>query len=125
VVATSNAIEANSHTVLVQLQADNPGGKLFAGAYSQVHFQLPPSPSMMRLPATALLASNKGSQVAVLGANGKVALKSVQLGRDLGDSVEIVAGLSPSDRVIDAPPETLQNGQVVRLAAAAPPAKGK
>jgi RND family efflux transporter MFP subunit len=125
VVATSNAIEANSHTVLVQLQADNPGGKLFAGAYSQVHFQLPPSPSMVRLPATALLPINKGNQVAVLGPNGKVALKSVQLGRDLGDSVEVVAGLSPSDRVIDAPPETLQNGQAVRLAAAVPPAKGK
>ena len=125
VVASANAIEANSRSVLIELQADNPGGKLFAGAYSQVHFQLPPSPSMVRLPATALLPSNKGSQVAVLGANGKVALKSVQLGRDLGDSVEVVAGLSPSDRVIDAPPETLRNGQTVRLAAATPSTKGK
>jgi hypothetical protein len=47
----------------------------------------------------------------------------VQLGRDLGDSVEVVAGLSPTDRVIASPPETLQNGQIVKLASAAPPAK--
>jgi RND family efflux transporter MFP subunit len=125
VVATSNAIEANSRSVLVQLQADNPGGKLFAGAYCQVHFRLPGSPSTVRLPATALTLSNRGVQVALLGADGKVALKPVQLGRDLGDSVEVVAGLSASDKVIDAPPETLLNGQTVRLVAAPPAAKAR
>jgi RND family efflux transporter MFP subunit len=125
VVATSHAIEANSRSVLVELQADNADGKLFAGAYCQVHFQLPGNPNTVRAPATALISSDQGTEVAVLGANGKVALKSVQLGRDLGDSVEIVAGLSPSDHVIASPPETLQNGQPVKLASAAPPAKVK
>lgn len=126
VVATSNAVEATSRSTLVQLQADNPGGKLFAGAYCQVHFQLPARPNTVRVPASAMVPSNRGTQVAVLGADDKVQMRSIQLGRDLGDSVEVVAGLSPSDRVIDAPPETLQNGQTVRLAAAAPPpAKGK
>jgi RND family efflux transporter MFP subunit len=122
-VATSHAVEANSRSVLVELQADNAGGKLFAGAYCQVHFQLPGNPNTVRAPATALIPSDKGTQVAVLGADGKVTLKSVQLGRDLGDSVEVVAGLSPTDRVIASPPETLQNGQIVKLASAAPPAK--
>jgi RND family efflux transporter MFP subunit len=122
-VATSHAVEPNSHTVLVELQADNPDGKLFAGAYSQVHFQLPGNPNTVQVPAAALVSSNVGNEVAVLGADGKVTLKSVQLGRDLGDSVEVVAGLSPNDRVIASPPETLQNGQTVTLASAAPPAK--
>ncbi|MDB5463140.1 MAG: efflux transporter periplasmic adaptor subunit [Phenylobacterium sp.] len=125
VVASSNAVEATSRSTLVQLQADNPNGKLFAGAYAQVHFQLPARPNTVRLPASAMVPSNRGTQVAVLGADGKVAMRSVELGRDLGDSVEVVAGLSPSDRVIDSPPETLQNGQTVKLAAATPPAKGK
>ena len=73
---------------------------------------------MVRVPATALVAVNSGAQVAVLAADNKVALKSVQLGRDFGDSVEIVAGLSPADRVIDNPPETLQGGDLVELAVA-------
>jgi multidrug efflux pump subunit AcrA (membrane-fusion protein) len=111
--------------VLVQLQADNPGGKLFAGAYCQVHLQLPGGANTLRVPATALMPSNRGTELAFVGADGKVALKPVQLGRDLGDSVEVLAGLSPTDRVIASPPETLQNGQTVKLAAAAPPAKGK
>jgi hypothetical protein len=48
-----------------------------------------------------------------------VVLKSVQIGRDFGDSVEVTAGLGPQDRVIDSPPETLQNGDTVQLASAA------
>jgi Barrel-sandwich domain of CusB or HlyD membrane-fusion/Adenylate and Guanylate cyclase catalytic domain len=40
VVTTSNAMELNSRSILVELQADNADGKLFAGAYCQVHFQL-------------------------------------------------------------------------------------
>jgi hypothetical protein len=47
-----------------------------------------------------------------------VVLKAIQLGRDFGDSVEVTAGLAPQDRVIDSPPETLQNGDTVQLATA-------
>ena len=53
-------------------------------------------------------------------APGQQFAASVQVGRDLGDAVEVTTGLSPSDRVIDSPPETLQTGEVVQLAATAP-----
>ena len=115
VVTMSNALDAASRSMLVELQADNPDGKLFGGAYTQVHFQLPSDPNTMRVPATALVAVNSGAQVALLGADNKALLKPVTLGRDFGDSVEVIAGLSPSDRVIDSPPETLQSGDQVRL----------
>jgi hypothetical protein len=65
------------------------------------------------------MPGNSGMQVAVLGASGKVALKAVQLGRDLGDSLEVTVGLTSQDRVIDSPPETLRSGDTVQLAAAA------
>ena len=56
----------------------------------------------------------------MLGDGNKAVLKTVQLGRDFGDSVEVTAGLAPEDRVIDSPPETLQSGDEVQLAAATP-----
>jgi RND family efflux transporter MFP subunit len=118
VTTMSNAMDVSSRSMLVELQADNADGKLFGGAYSQVHFQLPSDPNMVRVPATALVAVNSGAQVAVLGIDNKVILKPVKLGRDFGDSVEITAGLSPSDRVIDSPPETLRSGDAAQLAAA-------
>jgi RND family efflux transporter MFP subunit len=115
-VTTSNAINATSRSMLVQLQADNSEGKLFGGTYCRVNFQIPSDPNMVRIPATALMPINRGTQVAVLDESNKVVLKSVQLGRDFGDSVEVTAGLAPQDRVIDSPPETLQNGDSVQLA---------
>jgi RND family efflux transporter MFP subunit len=117
-VTTSNAINAASRSMLVQLQADNSDGKLFGGTYCRVDFQIPGDPNMVRIPATALMPINRGAQVAVLDGSNKVVLKSIQLGRDFGDSVEVTAGLAPQDRVIDSPPETLQNGDTVQLATA-------
>ena len=117
-VTTSNAIIAASRSMLVQLQADNSEGKLFGGTYCRVDFQIPGDPNMVRIPATALMPINRGAQVAVLDDSNKVVLKSIQLGRDFGDSVEVTAGLAPQDRVIDSPPETLQNGDTVQLATA-------
>jgi RND family efflux transporter MFP subunit len=115
-VTTSNAMNATSRSMRVELQADNSDGKLFGGAYCKVYFQLPNDPNMVRIPATALMPVNRGTQVAVLGDDNKVVLKSVRIGRDFGDSVEVTAGLGPQDRVIDNPPETLQNGDTVQLA---------
>ncbi len=119
VVTSSNAVEPGSRSVLIELQADNPGGKLPAGAYCQVAFQLKGSPGAVRLPATALVAANHGTEVALLGPDGRALLKPVQIGRDLGDAVEVVFGLSLSDQVIDNPPETLQAGQAVQVAGSA------
>jgi hypothetical protein len=87
-----------------------------------VHFELPTDPNLVTIPSTALVTGYQGAQVATVDGNGKVVFKSVKLGRDLGDSVEVLAGLSPSDRVINNPPETLAAGDAVQVAAAAPPA---
>jgi RND family efflux transporter MFP subunit len=118
----SKSINANSHSMQVELQADNAAGKFFGGSYCNVHFEIPTDSNLVKVPSTALVTGNQGTQVAVLDSNNKVVLKSVQLGRDLGDSVEVVAGLTPSDRIINSPPETLATGDAVRLAAATPPA---
>jgi RND family efflux transporter MFP subunit len=121
-VTTSNAMNATSRSMLVELQADNPDGKLFGGAYCRVDFEIPNDPNMVRIPATALMPVNRGVQVAVLGEGNKAELKPVQLGRDFGDSVEVKAGLAPQDKVIDSPPETLQSGDAVQVAGAKPSA---
>ena len=116
----SKAINATSHSMQVELQADNSAGKFFGGSYCNVHFELPADPNLVKIPSTALVTGNQGTQVATLDSSDKVVLKNVQLGRDLGDSVEVLAGLSPSDRIINNPPETLLAGDTVHVAAATP-----
>src|SRR3982075_1262314 len=118
----SKSMNATSHSMQVELQADNAAGKFFAGSYCNVHFEIPNDANLVNIPSTALVTGNQGTQVATLDSNNKVVLKKVQLGRDLGDSVEVIAGLSPSDRIINNPPETLAAGDTVRVAAATPQA---
>jgi RND family efflux transporter MFP subunit len=118
---TSKAMNVNSHSMQVELQADNAAGKFFGGSYCNVHFEVPTDANLVKIPSTALITGNQGTQVATLDGNDKVVFKSVRLGRDLGDSVEVIAGLSPSERIINSPPETLASGDGVRLTAATPP----
>jgi multidrug efflux pump subunit AcrA (membrane-fusion protein) len=119
-ITTSNALNTTSRSLLVELQADNSGGELMGGTYCRVSLQIPGDPNMVRVPATALMPVNSGVQVAVLGTDNKVVLKSIRLGRDFGDSVEVTAGLAPRDRVIDKPLDTVRTGDAVQLAAAIP-----
>jgi RND family efflux transporter MFP subunit len=114
-VTTSNAIAQESRTALVQLQADNAEGKLWPGTFTEVHFHLEAKPNALSIPATALLFGERGIQVATVDPNGAVKFKSVQVGQDIGSNVEIVAGLSDDDRIIDSPLESLNIGDQVRV----------
>jgi RND family efflux transporter MFP subunit len=118
----SRAMNATSHSMQVELQADNTAGKFLAGSYCNVHFEIPTDANLVRIPSTALVTADQGTQVATLDSNDKVVLKRVRLGRDFGDSVEVIAGLSASDRIVDNPPETLTEGDRVHVADATPPA---
>jgi len=114
--STSNALEENSRTALIELQADNPDGKLWPGAFTEVQFHIPSDTNTLRIPSTALIFGTNGMRVAAIDANNKVVLKPVRLGRDLGNYVEIQSGLSLTDRLIDNPQESIEAGAVVRLA---------
>lgn len=114
----SKSISQTSHSMQVELQADNAAGKFFGGSYCNVHFEVPTDAHLVKVPSTVLITGDQGTQIATLDSNDKVVLRNVQLGRDLGDSVELVAGLSPADRIINNPPETLATGDAVRVAQA-------
>ena len=115
---TADAVDPNSGTVLTELQAANGDRALKPGAYAQASFPLSTSGNAFTLPASALIIGEKGTQVAVVGPDGRAQLKTITIGRDQGNVVEISAGLSASDRVIDNPPDSLQSGDKVQIAAA-------
>jgi len=115
-VSTSNAISNQSNTLLVQLEAENPDGKLKAGGYAQVSFELPAVARNLTLPVSALLFRADGLTVATADDKGRVMLKPIKISADLGTSVEINSGLTVSDRVIDNPPDSLRAGDMVKIA---------
>jgi membrane fusion protein, multidrug efflux system len=115
-VSTSNAVAETSRTSLVELQADNPDGKLWPGAFAEVHFHLPADPNTLSVPLTALIFGTKGMQVAALDPDDKVALKPVAVGRNFGNKVQIESGLQLADRLVDSPLESTQTGDKVNVA---------
>jgi RND family efflux transporter MFP subunit len=120
VIGTSEVLNESSRALLVQLEADNPNGKLIAGSYAEVHFDLPSTPGVLQLPVTALLFRQHGMKVATVGPDGHVVLKNIQIGRDMGTRVEVIAGLSAADRVIDSPPDWLAQGDQVHAVDSVP-----
>jgi RND family efflux transporter MFP subunit len=116
---TANAISDNSGTLLVELMVDNRAGTLKDGDYAQVSFDLGGAPqggaAPLALPASALVFRRGGTQAAVVGPDSHVHLRRVVVGRDLGATIEVASGLSPTDRVIVNPPDSITDGQLVRV----------
>jgi len=112
---TSNSVDRGSRSVLAELLADNPDGKLTPGTYAETHLQLPASPAILHLPTSALIFRQDGLKVAALVGTDKVTLLPVTLGRDLGTEVEVLAGIKADDKVIDSPPDSIAQGDAVRV----------
>jgi RND family efflux transporter MFP subunit len=115
---TADAITPQNGTLLIQLQIDNANHVLKSGDYAQVRFDVPAASGAIQVPASALMFRDSGMSVAVVEPGGRVAIKTVTIGRDMGSIVEIAAGLTPADRVIDNPPDSLRPGDQVHVAAA-------
>ncbi len=128
VVATANAVDQATGAVLVQLQLDNTSGALKPGEYATVHFALRPREGAIRLPVSALMFRDTGMAVAIVGPQNHVFLKPVTIAHDFGPSVEIASGLALTDKVIDNPPDSIREGDIVNIAppqAPAPKTEGK
>ncbi|MDE3154618.1 MAG: efflux RND transporter periplasmic adaptor subunit [Acidobacteriota bacterium] len=117
VVRTAGAIDVASRTMQTEVDVANPDGTLLPGSYVQVHFELPTPQSTFRLPINTLIFRGQGLQVAVVRPDGRVALKTVAPGRDFGTSMEILSGLTGHESIVINPPDSIQDGQRVRVAA--------
>src|SRR5213593_329118 len=100
IASTAGALDSTSRTLLTEVRLRNDDHALMPGMYAQVKFSLVPADAVWVIPATALIARSAGPQVITVRGDGTVHYVSVQLGRDLGQSVEIVAGLGGAERLV-------------------------
>ena len=115
VARTSHAIGMSSRTLLTEVDVPNPKGALFPGAYAQVHFHLSLKTVPLVLPGNTILFQAQGPQVGVVNSQHHVELRNITLGRDFGNSVEILSGIGQSDAVIANPPDYLVDGMAVAV----------
>jgi len=113
---TQGAINPASRTLLVEVDVDNADEKLLPGAYAFVHFSLAGRTRSVVIPANTLLFRSEGLRVGVVR-DGVAELVPITIGRDYGDKVEVLTGLTTEDQVIVNPSDSLVSGAAVRLAA--------
>ena len=115
VIRTAGVIALESRTLLVELELDNPKEAVLAGGYAQVRFTDAKMAAALTLPANTVLFGPKGPQVGVVRPDGTVELRTVKLGRDFGQTIEILAGVNPKESVIVNPPDSLASGTKVTV----------
>lgn len=125
--SSAQSVQVASGTVLMQLMIDNSAGDLLPGGYARVSFEPAQAATHLNIPVSALMFGKSGLRVATVDSDNKVRLKPVTLARDLGKSIDIGSGLEAGDRVIESPPDGINEGDLVHVAEpeAKPAATGK
>jgi RND family efflux transporter MFP subunit len=114
-VRDSSSIDLTSRTLKVEVDVDNPTGRLLPGAYAFVHLKVLAPPGAVTVPTNTLLFRAEGLSVAVVR-NGQAKLVPVTIGHDYGSTVEVMSSLTADDAVIIDPSDSILDGSPVQVA---------
>ena len=118
VARTAGSIDAATRTMQVEIQLPNRDGLLLPGAYVQAALPLAASKALV-IPANTLMIRGAGTLVAVVGADGRIKLKPIKVGRNYGQTVEVLNGVSATDQLVLNPSDSLGEGDTVTVVPAA------
>src|SRR5579862_1085600 len=110
---TAESIDTNTRTLLTEVDVPNKDGRLLPGSFGEVHFAVGSNVNKVTVPVNTMLFRAQGAQVAVVGPDNKVQLRPISIGRDYGTTLEILGGVSTTDRIVINPSDSLEEGQPV------------
>ena len=114
VARTANALEEASRTLRTEIHVKNPEHTLLPGMYAQVKFSIARANAPPVIPGDTLVIRADGTQVAVVGPDRKVHFRKIELGRDYGQQIEVLTGLSEGETVIVNPTDEVREGVTVQ-----------
>jgi multidrug efflux pump subunit AcrA (membrane-fusion protein) len=124
VTVVSPALDPNSTTVEVWVQAKNPKGRLRPGTSVKISILARAVPDSLVIPAAAVLTAPDGrSYVMLAGSDNKAHQKTVKTGIRQGDQVQILEGLAEGERVITSGAYGLPDNTKIRIEATPEPDK--
>src|SRR5216110_708350 len=121
VTRTAGALDPQSRTMQVEVQAPNDEGKLYAGMYGQVKFLLADENAPIVVPANTFLFRAQGPQVATIVNENRIHWQNIRVGRDFGDRLEVLDGLKENAKVVMNPTDDLREGIQVQVKPAEKP----
>ncbi len=118
VTRTAESIDPNTRTLLTEVDVPNKDGRLLPGSFGEVHFAVGSNVNKVTVPVNAMLFRAEGARIAVVGPDNKVQLRQINIGKDYGTTLEILGGVSTTDRIVINPSDSLEEGQPVNVAQA-------
>jgi len=116
-VRSSSAVDPATRTLLAEVDVDNRSGELLPGSYTEVHLNVSTNVPALIVPVSALILEADGLHVATVDATNHAHIVRVTEGRDSGSTMEILSGLAPGQSIIANPPDSLTDGELVRVVA--------
>jgi RND family efflux transporter MFP subunit len=110
VARTANALDPTSRTMLVEIQVPNADGALLPGMYAQVQLSDARMYTPVVVPGDSLQVGADGTKVALLRPDHTVHFQPIEVGRDYGDKLEVLSGLSEGDTIIPKPGDAIREG---------------
>jgi RND family efflux transporter MFP subunit len=124
VVRTANSIDPNTRTLLTEVDVPNASGTLLPGSYAEVHFDVKITGQRLSLPINALLFRPDGTMAALVGPDNRINLKKITIGRDYGNSLQVLQGIDAEDRIVINPPDALEQNELINIAGQEAPGIG-
>ena len=96
----SDALSDETRTMRTEIDVENPDGTLVTGMYAEAELELKQPQNALTIPIQALRRNGDSGGVMLVRSDGTVEPRTVKVGAEGNDRIEIVAGLSEGDRVI-------------------------
>jgi HlyD family secretion protein len=126
ITVVSPALDANSTTVEVWLEAKNPKRVLKPGSSVQLSITASTVKDALVVPASSVITAQDGTSAVMLaGTDGLAHQKAVKLGIRNGDDVQISDGVAEGDKVIASGAYGLPDKTKIKIEAAENPSEGK
>ena len=113
IIRFSRALDANTRTMLTEVDVPNPDLILSPGMYAETMIQLQQKNDTLTLPAQAVVQDGDQNYVLVVDSTNHVARRNITLGIQTANRMEILSGLQAGERVIASGQTSYQSGEAV------------
>ena len=111
----ARGFDVSTRTAITEFTIDNEDKVLWPGSYATVRLSAPIEKKFLKIPSTAMVFQEHGTQVAVVTEDDRVHFQAIAVGKILDNAVEVTEGISTGDRIINNPSAALLEGDKVRI----------
>ncbi len=109
----AGSLDPVSRTLLTQINIDNSKHELLPGVYAEIKLKFKSERQSFIVPVEAVVIRSGPPQVALIDRSNIIHMKSVTIGRDFGDKLEIIDGISSGDEIVARVSDRIHDGMKV------------